>query len=66
MSLADLINLNKARKRKARQAQEVEAAANRIRYGRSKANKQADAQTLALAKHKLDGIRREPSPETDA
>jgi hypothetical protein len=39
--MADIINLNKKRKAKARLAKEAKAAENRIKFGRTKHEKQA-------------------------
>lgn len=58
--MALLINLNKARKRKARIDAAKQAADNRIRFGRSKAQKQQDADSSAAAQRALDGKQREP------
>lgn len=40
--MAEIVNLKKARKDKARQEREREAEANRLRFGRTKAQKLAD------------------------
>ena len=37
--MAEIVNLRRTRKAKARQAAEIEAAANRVKYGRGKAEK---------------------------
>jgi hypothetical protein len=42
--MAEIINLNKRRKAQARDARESQSAANRIKYGRTKAEKQNDRQ----------------------
>jgi hypothetical protein len=42
--MAEIINLNKHRKAKTRDAHESQSAANRIKYGRTKAEKQNDRQ----------------------
>ncbi|WP_022977648.1 DUF4169 family protein [Nevskia ramosa] len=60
--MAELINLNKARKQKARAAAESLAVANRIKFGRTKAEKQRDASAEAEAARRLDGLRRELPP----
>ncbi|WP_293393734.1 DUF4169 family protein [Nevskia sp.] len=60
--MAELINLNKARKQKARAAAESLAAANRVKFGRTKAEKQRDASAEAEAAQRLDGLRRELPP----
>ncbi|MDP3293460.1 MAG: DUF4169 family protein [Nevskia sp.] len=64
--MAELINLNKARKQKARAAAEALAAANRVKFGRTKADKQRDAAVEAEAARRLDGLRREPLPTDQA
>lgn len=69
--MATIINLNKARKQKARADAEKTAAENRVRFGRTKAQKQQDAAAEAEARHRLDQLRRErpdqhPDPQTDA
>ena len=43
-SVAEIVNLKRARKGKARQAREREAEANRLRFGRTKAQKLVDRQ----------------------
>jgi len=60
MRMAEIINLNKLRKQKAREAAEKLAAENRVRYGRSKASKQLDATEQAEARRRLDLLKREP------
>lgn len=64
--MAELINLNKARKQKARAAAAALAAANRVKFGRTKADKQRDAAVEAEAARRLDGLRREPPPADQA
>lgn len=63
--MADLINLNKARKAKARADAERQAAENRIRFGRTRAQRQADTAAAEDAARKLDALRREPPPPAD-
>lgn len=63
--MADIINLNKRRKLKARQNAERLAAENRIRFGRSKADKQRDQAEAEAAAHKLDQLRREAEADND-
>ena len=57
--MADVVNLNRARKAKARAAATTQAAANRAAFGRTKAQKQADARERAHQDAVLDGARRE-------
>lgn len=60
--MAELINLNKARKARARADAERQAAENRVKFGRTKAQRQLDAAAAADATAKLDALRREPNP----
>jgi hypothetical protein len=64
--LAELINLNKARKRRDRKQRAVDAAAQRVKHGRSKQQKQLDAEITAAAQRKLDGLRRTSEEGGDA
>ncbi len=57
--MGDLINLNRARKAKAKAARSATAEANRIRFGRTKAEKTADALDKARAERLLSGAKRE-------
>jgi hypothetical protein len=56
---AEIINLNKVRKAKVRAEKERSAAANRTRFGRSKADRQAEELERDRARRELDGARRE-------
>ena len=60
--MAEIINLNKARKRKARADAQAQAAVNRVRCGRTGEQKRRDAAEAAEAQRKLDLLRRE-APE---
>lgn len=57
--MAELINLNKARKARARAAREAEAAENRVRHGRTKAEKTAARLEAERTARRLDDSRRE-------
>jgi len=57
--MAEIINLNKARKAKARVDKTARAEENRVRFGRTKAEKQAEAAKAARAERLLDGAERE-------
>lgn len=57
--MAEIINLRSARKAKARSEKEAAAEANRIKFGRTKAEKQQSAAEKALADKKLDSHKRE-------
>jgi hypothetical protein len=57
--MAEIVNLNKARKARDRKAAEDSAAANRARHGRTKAEKQNDARAEQRRRALLDGAKRE-------
>lgn len=61
--MAEIVNLNKFRKKKARAAAVVKAAENRVRFGRTKAEKARDVQVELEAQHRLDQLRREREPD---
>jgi hypothetical protein len=58
--MAEIVNLRQARKGKARAANEAAAVANRIKFGRSKAEKDAAAQEKARADRVIDSHKRDP------
>jgi hypothetical protein len=58
--MADIVNLRRARKDKARRTQEREAAANRQSFGRTKAQKAADKDAKVRASRALDAKRLMP------
>jgi hypothetical protein len=53
--MADIVNLRRARKDKARQQRESEADANRRRFGRTKAEKAADKDAQDRVRREVDG-----------
>ena len=55
--MADIVNLKRARKDRARREHEREAAANRQRFGRTKAQKTADQDATARSRRSLDDKR---------
>ena len=57
--MAEPINLNKARKAKARAEKDQRAAENRVTFGRTKAEKACDALVKAQAKTAMDDKKRE-------
>ncbi|NKF24604.1 DUF4169 family protein [Solimonas marina] len=63
--MAEIINLNKRRKLKARADAEKQAADNRVRYGRTKAEKEQAARQAELERQRLDQLRRETPPADD-
>ncbi len=57
--MADVVNLNQARKAKAKADDKARAAENRVRFGRSKAEKSVEAARAEKLKRDLDGAKRE-------
>lgn len=57
--MGEIVNLNKLRKARARQEAQADAASNRVKHGRTKAEKQNDAREEARRKALLDGAKRE-------
>ena len=57
--MAEIVNLNKARKARAKQEAKAQAAANRVKHGRNKAEKANDASAEARRQALLDGAKRE-------
>ena len=57
--MGDLVNLRRARKTAARQLDEKRAAANRVRHGRSKAERELSAARNAKSRRDLDQHRTE-------
>jgi hypothetical protein len=57
---ADIVNLRRARKAKARTEREKVAAGNRIAFGRSKSEKQLSKAERDRDRKAIDAHRREP------
>ena len=57
--MAEILNLNQARKAKTRSDAKTKAAENRAKFGRTKAEKTLDAARAAKLKRDLDGAKRE-------
>ncbi|PVX28084.1 DUF4169 family protein [Sphingomonas pokkalii] len=57
--MAEIINLNKARKARAKAIARTEADANRTRHGRTKAEKARDAAEAERKARALDQAKRE-------
>lgn len=53
--MADVINLNKKRKTKVRAEKEKKATENRIKFGRTKKEKQLEKQDIKRSERHLDG-----------
>lgn len=57
--MADIISLSKARKAKAQAERKLQAEANRLSFGRTKAEKQKTSAEKALSDNKIDGHKRD-------
>lgn len=57
--MAEIINLNRARKQRARVAAEAKAVENRAKFGRTRAQKQADGEEYARIAKLIDESKRE-------
>ena len=61
--MAEIVNLRQARKRKARDDKDKAAEANRLAFGRTKAEKQATKLEKARADAILDGHKRDEAED---
>jgi hypothetical protein len=57
--MADVVNLNQARKAKAKADDKARATENRAKFGRSKAEKTLEAARAEKLRRDLDGAKRE-------
>ncbi|NGM21276.1 DUF4169 family protein [Roseomonas stagni] len=57
--MADIVNLNKARKAARKREEAAEAAANRVKHGRTGAEKLNDRREEARRRALLDGAKRD-------
>ncbi|MGV3511547.1 MAG: DUF4169 family protein [Novosphingobium sp.] len=57
--MGDLVNLRSVRKAKARATREVEAQANRAKFGRTKGDRLREAKEVERAAKLLDGAKRD-------
>lgn len=57
--MAELINLNRARKAKAKIDKDAVATANRVKFGRSKAEKAQEAAEKTMATKLIDAHKRD-------
>ncbi len=62
--MAEIVNLNRAKKAKARESEQRQAAENRIRFGRSKAEKANDRRELARREQLLAGKKLDDPPNS--
>lgn len=58
--MAEIVNLNKARKARAKADRQAEAAANRAKHGRTGTEKAADRAAADRRRALLDGARLDP------
>lgn len=61
--MAEIVNLNRFRKDRARSARRAEADANAVKFGRTKAEKDHDRASAEKQRRDLDAHRREEPPE---
>jgi hypothetical protein len=57
--MSEIVNLTRVRKAKAREDREAQAAANRTKYGRTKAERERQTAQDAIDAARLDGHKRE-------
>lgn len=57
--MADIVNLNQARKAKAKASDKARAAENRAKFGRTKVEKTLDSARADKLRRDLDGAKRE-------
>jgi hypothetical protein len=57
--MAEIVNLNRVRKAKARDEQAKTADVNRVKFGRNKAEKQLDKLEAERSEKSFDGHKRE-------
>ena len=63
--MAEIVNLNKARKARTRAGKDEQAAVNRAKFGRTRAEKARDKAEPLKTERLLDGAKRE-GPEDGA
>lgn len=61
---AEIINFRQERRRRQREARAAEAAENRVRFGRTRAEREMDALREAQSRRNLDGHLREADAKT--
>jgi hypothetical protein len=63
--MAEIVNLNRARKARTRTEAAATAAANRAKHGRTAAERENDARAEARRRALLDGAKRDDAPGND-
>ncbi len=61
--MAEIVNLNRARKAKSKAEARVQAAENRVRHGRTAGEKKRSEAEAEALKVRLDGARRDSPTE---
>jgi hypothetical protein len=61
--MAEIINLRRTRKHKARADKETKAAENRVAFGRSKHERVLEEARRDLEQRRIDGHKRDPEAE---
>ena len=62
--MAEVVNLNKARKARDRAARRAEADANAVKFGRTRAERDLEQARADAARTKLDAHRLDPPGDT--
>jgi Domain of unknown function (DUF4169) len=63
--MAEIINLGRARKAKAKADERAQADENAVKFGRTKAQKTQEAAEAARARAELSGKERESEPDRE-
>lgn len=63
--MADVVNLNRFRKARARADDKKQAAENRVAFGRTRAEKQQAEATRKMEQRALDGARLDPADDRE-
>ena len=61
--MGDVVNLNRARKARAKAGAEAKAAANRAKHGRTAAEREKEARAEARRRALLDSAKRDDAPK---
>ena len=64
-AMAEIVNLRRVRKAKARDAEAARAADNRVLHGRTRAEREAGTTARESLSRTLDGARLDPSSDGD-
>lgn len=65
VTMGDVVNLNQFRKERERRRKAVQAAVNRERFGRTKAEKELDREEPNRTERVLDGAKRDIVPDNE-